>query len=112
LDRLDPGRMGMAERADRDAADEIEELVAVDVGDLRALGVVDRDAGEQRVTLGPGGQVPVLARAQGGALGPRDRGDEVAVLVRRLRHGAGLLPQRAADTHQPYYSREVSDHRN
>ena len=44
LHRLDPGRVRVAERVDVDAADEVEERVAVDVGDRRALGVVDDDA--------------------------------------------------------------------
>src|SRR6185295_19091972 len=88
LDRLDPGRVRVAERADRDPADEVEELVAVDVGDLGALGVIEDDAGHQRVALGTGSQVLVLARAQRLAFGAGHRGHEVAVLVRGLRHGA------------------------
>src|SRR4029078_3541965 len=83
-----PRRVRVAERADGDAADEVEELVAVDVGDLGALGVIEHDAGHQRVALRAGGEVLVLLRTQRLALGPRHRGDETAVLIRRLRHRA------------------------
>ena len=86
LDRLDPRRMRVTERADRDAADEVEERVAVDVGDRGALCVVDDDAGHQRVALRARREVRVFALPQGLALRARDRGLEVTVLVRGLRH--------------------------
>ena len=44
-------RMRMAERVDADAADEVEERVAVHVGDGAALRVVDGDACHHRIAL-------------------------------------------------------------
>src|SRR5208282_2946498 len=53
LETLDVVRMAMAETADRDAGDEVEILVAVDVGDRAAAGAVDHDLRIERDRLQP-----------------------------------------------------------
>ena len=53
LEALDVVGMAMADAADRDAGDEVEIFVAVDVGDRAALGVVDDDLREERDRLQP-----------------------------------------------------------
>ena len=54
LEARDIARMRMAEAADRDAGDEVEILVAVDVGDRAALRMVDDDLREERDRLQAG----------------------------------------------------------
>ena len=54
LEALDVVRMAMAQAANRDAGDEVEILVAVDVGDGAALGVVHDDLRKERDRLQPG----------------------------------------------------------
>ena len=53
LETLDVVRMAMAETADRDAGDEVEIFVAVDVGDGAAAGAVDHDLRIERDRLQP-----------------------------------------------------------
>ena len=54
LEPRDIARMRVAEAADRDAGDEVEIFVAVDVGDRAALRMVDDDLREERDRLQAG----------------------------------------------------------
>ena len=54
LEARDVARMRVAEAADRNAGDEVEIFVAVDVGDRAALGMIDDDLREERDRLQAG----------------------------------------------------------
>ena len=70
----------MADVQAPDAAREVDERVPVDVGDRRALAVIDDDRQEDRERVGDHARLPVedLLRAR-----PRDRGLELDRLRRR-----------------------------
>ena len=72
LDRLDDTRMPVADVRDPDATDEVDERVAVDVGDRRAarLGGDDRDVHDERPRDRSGLAFEDLARTRPGNLRP------------------------------------------
>src|SRR5258708_11563066 len=63
-ERLRERRMAVAETRDRDAGKKIDEHVAVDVGERRALAVIERDCGKQRDTLTAGRDMALLLGEQ------------------------------------------------
>src|ERR1700726_1282799 len=50
-ERLREGRMRMTETGDRDAGEEVNEDIPVDVGERGALAMIEGEAGEHRDTL-------------------------------------------------------------
>ena len=78
--RSDHARMRVTDVQAPDAAGEVQERVPVDVGDRRALAVIDDDRQEDRERVGDHARLPVedLLRAR-----PRDRGLELDRLRRR-----------------------------
>src|SRR5258707_5639077 len=57
-------RMAVAETRDRDAGKKIDEHVSIDVGERRALAVIERDSGKQRDTLAAGRDMALLVGEQ------------------------------------------------
>ena len=75
-ERLRQLRMAMAETRDRNAGEEIDEHVAVDVGERRALAVIERDPGEQRDTLAAGRDMALLVGEQRARVRSGNRGGD------------------------------------
>src|ERR1700677_4217787 len=59
-ERLRKRRMAVTETGDRDPGEEIDEHVAVDIGQRRALAMIERNPGEQRDTLASGRDMALL----------------------------------------------------
>ena len=75
-ERLRERRMAVAEARDRDAGEKIDEHVAVDVGERRALAMIERDAGEQRDTLAAGRDMALLVGEQRARIRSGNRGGD------------------------------------
>jgi len=73
------------ESVDRDAADEVEVGVAVDVGDGAAARIGHGDPGHERIALQARCDVSILALAQRLAAWARNYADDVGLLVLGLR---------------------------
>ncbi len=70
-------RMGMAEARDRDTGKEIEENIAVNVGQGCAFAMIEGEAGEQRDTLASGGEDLLLAFKDCSGPGPGYRRPDI-----------------------------------
>src|SRR5579864_9446602 len=75
-ERLRERRMAVAETRDRDAGKKIDEHVAVDVGERRALAVIERDSGQQRDTLAAGRDMALLVGKQRARIWSGNRGGD------------------------------------
>src|SRR5690242_21831874 len=73
-ERLRERRMAVAETGDRDAGEKIDEHVAVNVGERRALAVIEGQTGEQRDTLTAWRDMTLLVGEQRARLRPGNRG--------------------------------------
>jgi hypothetical protein len=71
----------VAERTHADAADEVQQGVAIDVGDQAAGATVDGNPAHGRISLHARGNVQVLAKSQCATLWPRHCGAQVHALV-------------------------------
>src|SRR6185437_16269076 len=73
-ERLRERGMAVTEARDCDAGKKIDEHVAVDVGDRRALAMIECETGKQRNTLAAGGDMALFVGEQRARLGPGNRG--------------------------------------
>ena len=92
-DGTDHLRVRVTQRVHTDAADDVEERIAVDVGDGAAERGFDGHSGLDRVALEPRRDVRVLSSTQGNALRPGHERLQVDLLilgVRRRANGGGV----------------------
>ena len=85
-ERLRQRRMAVAEARDRDAGEKIDEHVAVDVGERRALAMIEREAGEQRDTLAAGRDMALLVGEHRARIWPGNRRGDFRLEAGPARH--------------------------